>query len=54
MVERPADHPLGAIGISGISIVMLPFGVIWVLLGIWLGRDYVRRDRLEPAPDATR
>jgi AAA family ATP:ADP antiporter len=43
-----------AIGISGISIVMLPFGVIWVLLGLWLGRDYVRRDRLEPAPDATR
>ncbi|MDH4124795.1 MAG: MFS transporter [Gammaproteobacteria bacterium] len=43
-----------AIGISGISIVMLPFGVFWVLLALWLGRDYTRRDRLEPVADSAR
>ncbi len=35
-----------AIGISGIAIVMLPFAVIWALIALWLGRDYVRRDSL--------
>lgn len=42
------------IGISGISIVMLPLGIFWVLLALWLGRDYARRDRLEPVAEATR
>jgi len=40
-----------AIGISGISIVMLPFAVIWALLALWLGQDYVRRDKLEPVAE---
>ncbi|MDA0705819.1 MAG: MFS transporter [Proteobacteria bacterium] len=43
-----------AIGISGISIVLLPFGVIWVLLALWLGKDYARRDRLEPTAEPAR
>jgi K+-dependent Na+/Ca+ exchanger-like protein len=43
-----------AIGISGISILMLPFGVFWVLLALWLGKDYLRRDRPEPAADPAR
>lgn len=40
-----------AIGISGISIVMLPFAVIWALLALWLGQDYVRRDKLDPVAE---
>jgi AAA family ATP:ADP antiporter len=43
-----------AIGMSGISILMLPFGVFWVLLALWLGKDYLRRDRPEPAADPAR
>lgn len=35
------------LGISGISIVMLPFAVLWSFIAIWLGREYRRRD----APD---
>jgi AAA family ATP:ADP antiporter len=35
-----------AIGITGISIVMLPFAVIWILIALGLGRDYQRRDKL--------
>jgi len=35
-----------AMGISGIAVVMLPFAVIWLLIALWLGRDYIRRDRL--------
>ncbi|MEO1247114.1 MAG: MFS transporter [Pseudomonadota bacterium] len=33
------------LGISGISIIMLPFAVLWAGLAIWLGRDYRRRAR---------
>ncbi|MBT8101114.1 MAG: MFS transporter, partial [Gammaproteobacteria bacterium] len=32
------------LGISGISIVMLPFAVIWFFIALWLGREYRRRD----------
>jgi AAA family ATP:ADP antiporter len=35
-----------ALGITGIAIVMLPFAVIWALIGLWLGRNYRRRDKL--------
>ena len=35
-----------AMGISGIAVVMLPFAVIWVVIALWLGRDYLRRDKL--------
>jgi AAA family ATP:ADP antiporter len=35
-----------AMGISGIAIVMLPFAIIWVVIALWLGRDYLRRDKL--------
>ena len=37
---------LSGLGISGISLVMLPFAIIWALIGLWLGRDYRRRDKL--------
>ncbi len=37
---------MSALGIAGISLVMLPFAVIWGLIALWLGRDYRRRDRL--------
>ena len=35
-----------ALGVSGIALVMLPFAIIWVVLAVWLGRDYRRRARL--------
>ena len=31
---------------GGIWTLMLPFAVIWVLIALWLGRDYARRDKL--------
>ena len=31
------------LGISGVSIIMLPFAAIWAAISIWLGRDYRRR-----------
>lgn len=33
------------LGISGVSIIMLPFAVIWAAVSIWLGRDYRRQAR---------
>jgi AAA family ATP:ADP antiporter len=35
-----------ALGISGISLLMLPMAVAWLVIALWLGRDYQRRDRL--------
>jgi len=35
-----------AMGISGIAVVMLPFAVVWAVIALWLGRDYLRRDKL--------
>lgn len=31
------------LGITGISIVMLPFAAIWAMVALWLGRDYRRQ-----------
>ncbi len=31
------------LGMTGISIVMLPFAAIWTMIAFWLGRDYRRR-----------
>lgn len=31
------------LGITGISIAMLPFAVIWYVIALWLGRDYKRQ-----------
>ncbi len=31
------------LGITGISIVMLPFAVVWAMITLWLGRDYRRQ-----------
>jgi AAA family ATP:ADP antiporter len=36
---------MAALGIAGISFVMLPFAVIWAIVSLWLGRDYRRRAR---------
>ncbi|MGI9248766.1 MAG: NTP/NDP exchange transporter [Woeseiaceae bacterium] len=33
------------LGISGVSVVMLPFAVIWAIVALWLGRDYRRQAR---------
>ena len=33
------------LGIAGVSLVMLPFSVLWAIIVIWLGRDYRRRAR---------
>ena len=31
------------LGMTGVSIVMLPFAVIWFVIALWLGRDYKRQ-----------
>lgn len=36
---------LSALGITGISLVMLPFALIWAIVALWLGRDYRRQAR---------
>ena len=36
---------LAALGITGISLVLLPFAVIWAAVSLWLGRDYRRQAR---------
>jgi len=35
------------LGLTGISIIMLPFALIWTAIALWLGRDYRRRARRE-------
>ena len=34
---------ISALGTTGISVVMVPFAIIWTGISIWLGRDYRRR-----------
>lgn len=34
------------LGISGISIAMLPFAVVWTAVTLWLGREYRKRAKL--------
>ena len=34
------------LGISSISIIMVPFAVLWAGIAFWLGRDYRRRARV--------
>ena len=36
---------LWALGFAGISLVMLPFALLWVAIAIWLGKAYRQRDR---------
>jgi AAA family ATP:ADP antiporter len=31
------------LGMAGVSLVMLPFAVIWAVVSLWLGKDYRRR-----------
>jgi AAA family ATP:ADP antiporter len=35
---------LGGLGLSGVSLVCLPISVIWVLIVMWIGGEYKRRD----------
>jgi AAA family ATP:ADP antiporter len=32
------------LGVSPISVILVPFAAIWMLLGLWLGRRYKERD----------
>ena len=34
---------LMVMGIAGVSVVMLPFALIWFVIALWLGRDYKRQ-----------
>jgi AAA family ATP:ADP antiporter len=34
---------VAGLGITGVSILMVPFAIAWALLALWLGRDYRRR-----------
>jgi AAA family ATP:ADP antiporter len=34
-----------SLGITGVSIVMLPFAAIWTGISFWLGREYRRKAR---------
>ncbi len=36
---------MSSLGIAGISVVMLPFAVLWAIVTLWLGRDYRRQAR---------
>ena len=36
---------MGSLGVVGISIVMIPFAIIWAAISVWLGRDYRRQAR---------
>jgi AAA family ATP:ADP antiporter len=36
---------LAGIGLTGVSLVCIPIAIIWSLLAMWIGRDYLRRDR---------
>lgn len=33
----------GGLGIAGVSVVMLPFAVLWAVVALWIGRDYRRQ-----------
>lgn len=33
------------LGISGVSLLMLPFAALWAVVSLWLGRDYRRQAR---------
>ena len=35
---------LWGLGFAGISLIMLPFAVLWGFIALWLGRAYRRRD----------
>lgn len=34
---------MSALGIAGISVVMVPIAVFWAFVSLWLGRDYKRK-----------
>lgn len=36
---------LAGIGLTGLSIVCLPLGILWTALSVWIGREYERRDQ---------
>jgi AAA family ATP:ADP antiporter len=36
---------MSALGIAGISLVVLPFALIWAIVALWLGNDYRRQAR---------
>ena len=36
----------GGLGIAGISLVMLPFAVVWGAIALWIGNDYRRQARI--------
>ena len=36
---------MSSLGIAGISLVMVPFAVLWAIVSLWLGRDYRRQAR---------
>lgn len=42
-----------AVGMSGISLLMLPFAVVWGMVAIWLGRDYRRRAKMGVGSELT-
>jgi AAA family ATP:ADP antiporter len=31
------------LGLTGVSLLMLPFAVVWAIVALWLGRDYKRQ-----------
>ncbi|MDH3304602.1 MAG: MFS transporter [Gammaproteobacteria bacterium] len=36
---------MSSLGIAGISLVVLPFAILWAIVALWLGRDYRRQAR---------
>ncbi|MDX1404374.1 MAG: MFS transporter [Woeseiaceae bacterium] len=35
---------LGGLGLSGVSLVCVPISIIWMLIVMWVGKEYRRRD----------
>jgi AAA family ATP:ADP antiporter len=34
---------MSALGIAGISVILIPLAIFWAFVSLWLGRDYKRR-----------
>jgi AAA family ATP:ADP antiporter len=49
-----ALRSLFSLGVAGVSLLMLPFAMIWAALALWLGREYRRRSAADPETHETR
>lgn len=43
---------LGGLGLSGVSLVCVPISIIWMMIAMWIGREYRHRDAEIGEPEA--